>query len=830
MTQTMDNRLTWGTWVAQRRMLLDFTQHELAQAVGCSKSLIFKLERSIQRPSVSVASLIAQQLHIHPVYHEQFIQAGRDTYLSIDLPPPEYAHIWTEAVSRLPFAPPPITLNRLQGRSTELAQLRELLTQPTTRCLTLTGPGGVGKTHLAQELAEQLARHFPDGIVWIDLTRIRSATLLPLLLVHVLQLPQTHPDDIWQQIHQILTQRRCMLVLDNAEHLLPELATRLKELLELHPLLKVLSTSRSALDLAQENVVAIQPLDVGQLTQALPTEHMVAHPAVALFLERMQQRGSSGDTSPTTLQAIASICHMLDGLPLAIELAAARTRVLPPVVLRDQLTSQLLHLLQQRSSARPERQQTLYQTIDWSYQLLPEAAQYLFLRLGFFISPVDSATLLAVCDQLNTCEQLEQQIDLLVEAHLVLRTAHADGVTSYTMLETVRAFAYERIKHTPVYAAMLLAYSRYIYETITTAVHDVHNHGAPTDHWATFIEQQHSQLQRTFAELVQHHTPEAVELFNSLSFFWEIFGYWHVIVHWATRLTRNIELGPQEQVQVQHTYSRALIYLGQRDQAAHILEQALALAQDHHFEHLYVRLLHTLGYTYLSLKRLSEAKTCFQAHHTRVTQHNNPPGLIHSLTNLAHVERACGSYSTAIDLYHHALAIARQHQHQLHLCTCLTSLAETLIDTNAIATALPLLTEAHQLAEQLKYRGAQEFILVLRGRAAVLQDQPDQARSSLQEALTMAQELGNKSNICEVLEALAFVAAKTQHLQQAAHLLGAASALRQQWNTPQIYTNVILDHLTHCLEQHTIPALRMQWQAQGAILTLDAIFALALSI
>ena len=825
----MHRTSTWGTWLAQRRALLDLTQLDLANMVGCSESLIYKLERNMRRPSKQVASLLAQYLQLHTDYHAVFIQAARGLCTATQLPPPVYAHMFGGETHPLPFSVPPKALNRLIGRTEDLYTLCRMLAIPATRCVTLTGPGGVGKTHLAQELATQLEPWFHDGILWVDLTRLHSAALLPVLLTQLMHLPQTHPDDGWSQIKQIIQQRRCLFMLDNAEHLQPELAQHIEQLLALSTQLTILVTSRIALSIAQERVVPLHPFDLSQLTATLSPAHIQAHPAVALFLERMQQQGRPTEPTPQMLPAIISLCHMLDGLPLALELAAARTRVLPPPVLLDQLTDQLLPLLQHHGPNRPERQQTLYHTIDWSYQLLPQAVQAVFIRLGFFTTSVDLPTVLAVCCEPAQSVQLQTHLAMLVDVHLVLCTTQADGTTTYSMFETIRSFAVNKLQEQALYAQVVYAYSRYLIDTTDTIFRAIREHDV---NWTAHIDQHHSPVQYTLAYLVEHDKPTAIQIINSLSFFWEVMGYWQHSIHWYTLITKSMESSSasREYIRLQHHYCRALNYLDKRSQALPVLEQTLAFAQQQQFEDLYSGIFHSLGDTYLMLGRLVDAKRSFEAMHSIVMQQNDQKNTALSFMNLANVARALGQPETAWPLYNQGLTAARRQQEQLYICASLVQFATALIDLGNAAEAEPMLVEAQELAEHIRYRGAQEHLQLIGGRAAVIQGQLEIARQKLQLALTMTQESGNRSDLCMTLETFACVAARTHQLQQAAQLLGAASALRQQWNTPQIYTNVILDHLTHCLEQHTTPALRMRWQAQGATFTLEEMVNLAFRI
>ena len=825
----MDDTLTWGSWVARRRSLLDLTRRDLAEALGCSPPLIYYFERQHGRPSESMAHALATQLQLHPQYHALFVAVARENQPANKLPVPEYAHLCTETV--LPFPPPPPVSNALIGRTAELQALHHLMTTSTTRLLTIMGTGGVGKTHLTLELISRLRSHITDAMVWIDLTQVRSVKLLPLLLASVMQLPQTHPDNVWAQIIQVLQQRTCLLIFDNAEHLLPDVAQIIHHMLTAIPELTILVTSRAALNLPQEQIYSLQPFDVSQLNGVSTTDQLVQHAGVALFLERMHQRGGAPALDDHNVQAIAEICRMLDGLPLALELAAARTRVLPPSMLREQLASHLLPLLQQHGPDRPQRQHTLALTIDWSYQLVAPSAQALFARLGVFVTAMDTDTIHAVCAANITKAELQQQLDQLVAAQLVIYTSQDDAPPTYHMLETIRAFATELIIDTPVYHDLMHTYAHRIQTTVEAAINHVFIHGETPQPWTTYIQQHQAQIHHCLAYLVHHHSTAAIHVLMVISRFWELLGYAHDMIKWATTITTTMNLSTQHYIQVQNISSRALIHFNHYQQATHILEACIARITDQEEQDrdAMVKTLHSLGYCYLNMKRLQEAEQCYVTMYTIVRQQNSPILIMHALSNLAHVERALQHPDTALDLYQQALSMARQYNNQLQICATLTDIATILLQQGHVAQALPYLTEAMDYSQTVTNRSSQEYHFVLRGQAALLQGNIDPARHDLQRALTMGHESGNQANICEILELFALIAARTGHLQSAAYLYGATTTLRAQWQTPQLYSSIFIDQLHDILYNNPAPGLQTWWLTEGAALSLEAAIELALT-
>ena len=801
----MDEPVTWGSWIKQRRTVLGLSRLDLATSANCSISSIYHLESQLRRPSESMAQVLATQLQLHPQYHALFVAVARGTQPVSELPLPEYAQHAPESSVALPFAALPNAPHHLVGRTAELLALRRMLASSAQRLLTICGPGGVGKTQLCLALAHQVTPYFPYGMLWVDLTQVRSVKLLPLLLASIMQLPRTHPDTVWAQIVQVLQQQPCLLIIDNAEHLLPDLAPLLHDLLTAVPQLTVLVTSRRALNLPQEHVYQLAPFDVSELHATSAPDHLMQHPAVALFLQRMQQRGSVQDISAPAVQAIASICQLLDGLPLALELAAARTRVLPPMVLRDHLATQLLPLLHQHGPDRPQRQQTLALTIDWSYQLLAPPTQRLFAQLGVFVSAMDRATIHAVCAPTLAIDDLQQQLDQLLDVHLLIRTPQPDGEHTYGMLETVRAFAAELIRNTPLYHELMHAYTRYL---ITLCADFVPLTQGSTEQQQRYLllQQQHPQIQRTLEYCVQQRITEATQVLSAVGYLWEGLGFWRELVYWGELISSTLPLAPREQLQVNLAYSRGLRYIGAPQQIIDLLEASVALATQHQYrDNLTCNLLHNLGATYLRCGRISAAQHCFQTQYTIAREINRHPTQIVALANLASVEHAQHNIDRALDLYEQGLLLARQHNFVLQICVYLLRIANIYINQGQTTPAAPLLVEGIDWADRLTLRAAQQQGILLQGCLALLEGKLHLAQEHLQRSLTQAHQSGNHQVFYETLEAVALLAAEAGHLHQARMVYNAATAVRHQHQVPDIHPSVLKERLAAHLERVSTP-------------------------
>jgi DNA-binding XRE family transcriptional regulator len=358
---------SFGAWVRQRRLALRLTQRELAERAACSAVLIAKIEGDARRPSAETAAVLAKALGVSPEQREAFVRAARGISAPDHLPPPDGAAPPVHHAPALPTGNLPVPPDRFVGRVAERAQLTELLTRPDARLVTLTGPGGVGKTRLALEAAHAAQAQYADGAWFVDLARLNNPALLPAALAGTFALTLAPDRDPGDALLVFLKTRRLLLLTDNFEHLL-EAAPLLSRLLAAAPQLRVLATSRAPLRLRGEYTIAVEPL--------------LSEDAAALFNARALQAGAT--IRPDDAPAIDAIMSRLDNLPLAIELAAAQLRLRTPLELEQELAAGALPRLRSGPRDAPARQQTLRAAIGWSVDLLDQPTHAAFMNLGVF--------------------------------------------------------------------------------------------------------------------------------------------------------------------------------------------------------------------------------------------------------------------------------------------------------------------------------------------------------------------------------------------------------------------------------------------------------------
>jgi predicted ATPase/transcriptional regulator with XRE-family HTH domain len=559
--------ISFGAWLKHQRKVRDLTQGELAQRLGCATVTLQKIELDERRPSKQLAERLADILSIPGTERPAFLRRARSNQVA------DYRDVdsISSAVSSAPWAPVPHPRHNLAaqttsfiGREREVSRVVALLRQQDVRLLTLTGPGGTGKTRVGLHVAVALLDTFADGVWFVNLAAIRDPNVVPAAIAGVLGVREVPGQQVDEQLRISLATKQLLLILDNFEQVV-DAAALVADLLAVAPHLKVLATSRSVLGIYGEQLVAVPPL-------GLPKgEHDVASSeAVMLFLARARATNPDFALTPTNSPAIAELCWRLDGLPLAIELAAARCRLMSPQALLQRLESRL-QLLTGGPRTLPARQQTLRATIDWSYDLLTPTEQVLFRRLAVF----EGGWVAEAVEQICTSENLRpvEAIDSLTSLHdksLLRVESSPDGEPRFSMLETIREYARERLTTSGEEAALRERHAHY---------------------YLSWLEAQKQANIRLQIEL--RNLDATVEWITN-------HGEWRLGLRWANatfRLTERLKWVSkawkrwhQELVDCQealpvHTRMEALIRLGQfaywhdLPQAVVLLEEGLALAR-----------------------------------------------------------------------------------------------------------------------------------------------------------------------------------------------------------------------------------------------------------
>ncbi len=425
-------------WIKKRRKSLGMTQQELADKVGCSKGTLNKIETGHRRPSRAMALRLAEILEIPYDLRESFLRALRATQLQKDSDQPAVHGVKPAGVVSN-HAPIPLKRIALIGRAREIEDLRRHLHDPTTRLLSVVGPAGVGKTQLVLEVVAGLDEVYPDGVWWISLIDIENPDLLIPIIAQTLGICEELDESLLETLIATIASRRLLLILDGCERMRSANKIVL-EILARCQYLTIVTTSRIALHLALEQIYPLAPLD--HYARAHPDRPPASSAAVMLLIERARECNPIFHPSDADLQACEAICQQLDGLPLAIEIAAAQLRTLSVAELATQLQYRLASLVSCDHDV-PHHQRSLRAALDWSYQLLNTDEQYVFQSLGVFRGSFSLDAVEAIVP--DSAKSVRSHMTTFVDHSLLVTFEDPIGGTRYQLLETIRAYAVHKL-------------------------------------------------------------------------------------------------------------------------------------------------------------------------------------------------------------------------------------------------------------------------------------------------------------------------------------------------------------------------------------------------
>lgn len=698
----MTDPIPFATWLKRRRRALEFTQAQLAQAAHCAAITIKRIEAGDLRPSVDLAAVIARVLEVPEAEHGAFVAFARDGQ---SLAP---AEAFAPAPSLTPAHTPPSPLNAFFGRERELSAAVRILRQPAARLLTLSGPPGSGKTRLGLALASELQADYSDGVVFVPLTPVQEAARVPAAIASALNLRDAQDRPLVNVLRDVLRRRRTLLLLDNFEQVL-DARQVVVDLLTAAPGLKVLITSRERLDVYGEREYPVPPLEVPDTKRLPPPEALMHYPAVQLFADRAQAVNAEFSLDEASAPLVARICGWLDGLPLAIELAAAQVRQYT----LDQIASQLdqtLHALTGGPLDVSPRQQTLLGALEWSYRLLTadeqQVARHVSVLRGEFTGQ------LAVKVSGLEPDRAQRALVGLVRKNLITRRRD-DG--RYASFEIVRAFAAEQLERSAEAWAAHWRLAQAVFAH-TDEAHRAFLRG-DRDAWLRLVEPDAEALRTALAWLLApgdeftQRTELALELSLRAYDYWRWRGHWAEDLAWLsavlepgnratgepatgnnTLLARVAELAVVqvgmivdlrrrggEQAQIIRglaAYGYALAEAGRHAEAEAVLAEGRALAERDPAHDGLAFVLNSLGGSLALAGRWAEARTTLLA----ARDVNKRWGQVYRLSyiawNLALAERMLGNADEARAELRTCLALAEEIGDVPYFVQAVTALAQ----------------------------------------------------------------------------------------------------------------------------------------------------------
>jgi predicted ATPase len=678
----------------------------------------------------------------------------------------------------------PAQPNSFVGRSKELNRALELLRRPGVRLLTMTGAGGVGKTRLALEVATHLLADFPDGIFFVALSSASNRDMVIQRIVQALGVQEVADRPMLEVVKGYLEDKRMLLLLDNFEQVI-QAAPMVSELLRAVPGLKVLPTSRACLNLYGEHEFQVPPLALPSYGVHVEVERLIDFDAVALFTERATSASLDFRITEENASSVVEICQQLDCLPLAIELAAARVKTLSLEQIRTRLKNRLT-LLSTGPTDLPERQQTLRNTIGWSYDLLDGTERALFRRLSVFIGSCTPEAAERVCNMDGDLSgNILENLLSLVGKSLLRQGKTSSEEQVFTMLETTREYAQERLEESHEADEIRKQHA----ETFLALAEEADKglRGLEQLELLERLEREHDNLRAALEWWRDNErgTPGYLRLAGSLVWFWYIRGHFREGREWLEVEQSGPELA-------QHTGTWAKVLFGRgilaREQANYTealvcLKKSVTLYEEIGDLEGTAPALSFLG---LVIQKTTTQPSTLEAHAyaqraVNLCRENGQQwGLGLSVAHLGMITQENGDNEAARAMYQESIAIFREVGDRWGLALALACLGNIAYLEHDHLMARPLYEESVQLLRELGARGLICWLLTTLGHVALWQEDFGRAKSLYKEALPLHRVLGNKMSIAYTLNGLGEVArAHTDYMQAQALYEESLSIFRQ---------------------------------------------------
>ena len=721
----------FGTWLRSRRRLLDLTQQALADQVGCARITVRRIESGALKPSRELTLILLEKLAIPEIERLQWARFARGLSGRPTKPDGSFAD--------KPLTNLPAFLTTFIGRKKEQAEIIRLIGK--YRLVTLTGSGGVGKTRLAVKVGEQLLADYGNGVWLAELAPLSDPDLLPQTVAGIFGLAAQSKIPSTEILVNFLRTKTLLLVLDNCEHLLNSGALLADSLLKNCPKLKIIATSREALGIMGEVIYRVPSLQLMDSQQAL--EKIREYESIRLFEERCQLVQPDFKLTLENVASVAQICNRLDGIPLAIELAAGRVNIFTTEQIATQL-NECFRILTGGSRTALPRQQTIRASMDWSWNLLTDSERILLQRLSVFAGgwTLDAAELVCNGDGIETNRVSEVMIQL-AEKSLVIVNQGSGSARRYHLLETIRQYAHEKLIETSAHENIRTQHLRYFLALSEQAEPALK--GPAQVEWLARLLDERGNIRSALEWATETNVEAGLALPSNLGIrFWESFDLQEG-VHWLTDVLHKpgSQAYPGARAKALYLQGFILVRLQQLEQAHCAAEECLALYRACKDQLGEIDGLMVLAYTIFISGNVMQAMELAQ----------QALALAQSLGDtwreamlLFHLSFYDPDLTRAFPYSEQAITLLRQLKDWSSLVFCLDRAGEIALLQGHIQLAEKYITESLPLSRQVNFKAGLTAGLEIYGRIAFSRGDYEQARASVQESIAISQEIGNRNN------------------------------------------------------------------------------------
>ena len=712
----MQEEISFGVWLRKQRRTLDLSRQAFADQIGCAEVTLRRIEAGTLKPSKELAGIILEKLGVPEVERPQWVSFARGL-----------SGFPSQSIPSLnkPLTNLPAPLTTFIGREKEQADVIRLVAK--RRLVTLTGSGGIGKTRLSIKVGEQILEDYADGVWLVELAPILDPSLIPRTTALSLGLrgdPQRSAIDL---LCDYLREKRMLILLDNCEHLLDACTQMIDAVLKLVPSSKILATSREPLRITGEAIYRVPSLGLPPLEQILDTFRH--YEFIQLFEERAQLVQFDFSLTWENAAAVTQICQRLDGIPLAIELAAASVAVFSTEQIAKQL-QESFNLLTQGSRTALPRHQTLRASINWRWNLLTESEQRLMRQLSVFAGGWTLEAAQSVCDG-----DILALANSLVTKSLIVRNERTETNTRYSFHETIRQYAHEKLMEAGGVEALRDKHLAYYVKLAEQAEPELYRSNQVF--WLNQLDDDLDNLGRSLDWTLTNDEKSGLDLIIALRFFWEAWADFREVEGWLAQLLEQYKEADSLRARALVIYAKVLADRGVASDAQTIAHQGLELARAISDKPAEAFSLWGLGVATLQ-SDLRQGSSLIEQSLALYTSLGDKLGQAAALDWLMYSqdpERSKAYLSESLRLY-------RELGHLSGIAMCLDDLAQLMIYQGDFSSVKPLLEEAQMIYHRLGNPTGEAWTLILYGKIAYEQSDYQQACNCFEQAITLYEKVG----------------------------------------------------------------------------------------